>query len=201
MVTVKTIPEEIELRLRPEVLNAMSADEFFMFCQDNPELRLERAASGEIIYMSPSGSTVSRLIAEILGDLILWNRSSKLGWVHDSSAGFTLPDGSVLSPDVSLVTHEQAGVIPKEAYDKFAPVVPVFVVEVVSPSDRLRDQQVKMEEWLKNGVQLGWLIDPNNQQAWVYEPNQDPVHVPSFDQTLLGGATLPNFSLDLDILK
>lgn len=179
----------------------MSDQEFFMFCHDNPQLKLERESDGKIIFMSPSGSSTSNIILKIAFEIELYNRQHQLGEVFESSAGFTLPDGSVRAADIALVTYQQLDTITEAEYQKFAPVTPLFIVEVASPSDRLADQQAKMDVWMRNGVQLGWLIDPNAQQAWVYRQNQAPQHIDNFNEALKGGSILPEFTLELSLRK
>lgn len=189
------------IRIRPEMLQGMSEEEFFTFCQDNPQLRLERDADGEIIFMSPSGSSASNLIVEIVFELNLWNRTSKYGKVHESSGGFTLSDGSVRAADVAIVSHHRLSGITQAEYARFAPVAPEFVVEVASPSDNLTEQRAKMKLWLQNGVELGWLIDPKTESLWVYtSATKLPQKVEGFQQSLSAEPTLPGFSLDLSLL-
>ncbi|HAP61213.1 MAG TPA: hypothetical protein DCR93_17530 [Cytophagales bacterium] len=179
----------------------MSAEEFFRFCQDNPQLRLERDAKGEIIFMSPSGSNTSRIIFVLATRLGMWNIEHEAGHFHESSAGFTLPDGSVRAADLAFVSHLRMEGIATEAYDKFAPVCPNFIVEVISPSDSLTEQQAKMDEWMQNGVELGWLIDPKTEQVWIYESNKETVHHSGFDRSLSGVPVLAGFTFDLKLLR
>ena len=182
-------------------LTRLTDDEFFDLCQDNPTLRLERNADHEIIFMPPAGSESSLKCGEVFFQLTSWNRQHKLGYVFESSAGFTLPDGSVRSPDVSWV--------PKAAYDaiaeanrlRFAPVCPTFVVEVRSPSDGLAPLRRKMETYLDNGVRVGFLLDPTNETATIYRPGQEPEEISRFDATLNAEPALPGFALDLRPLR
>ncbi|MBC6610942.1 Uma2 family endonuclease [Hymenobacter sp. BT507] len=187
--------------LRGSLLTRLTDDEFFDFCQQNPDLRLERTADHEIIAMPPAGAESSRKSNEVLFQLTLWNRQHQLGYVFESSAGFTLPDGSVRSPDASWV--------PKAAYDalteqqrlRFPPVCPVLVVEVRSPSDGLTALRRKMENYLENGVAVGFLLDPNTETATIYRQGQKPEEIYGFDSSLSAEPALPGFMLDLRPLR
>ena len=182
-------------------LTRLTDDEFFDVCQHNPLLRLERNADHEIIFVPPAGAESSRKSNEVLFQLTLWNRQQQLGYVFESSAGFTLPDGSVRSPDASWV--------PKAAYDAlteqqrlcFPPVCPTFVVEVRSPSDGLAPLRSKMEIYLKNGIEVGFLLDPSNETATIYQRGQQPEEISGFDVTLSAEPVLPDFTLDLRPLR
>lgn len=182
-------------------MTRLTDDEFFDVCQHNPTLRLERNADHEIIFMPPAGSESSRKSGEVYGQLWLWNRQHQLGYVFESSAGFTLPDGSIRSPDASWV--------PKAAYDalteaqrlRFPPVCPTFVVEVRSPSDGLAPLRRKMEIYLENGVEVGFLLDPSTETATIYRPDQEPEEISSFDTALSAEPALLGFALDLRPLR
>lgn len=47
-------------------------------------------------------------------------------------------------------------------------------MELRSHSDRLKILREKMAEWIGNGAQLGWLIDPENRTVEVYRPAKEP---------------------------
>lgn len=70
------------------------------------------------------------------------------------------------------------------------------MVELPSSSDRLRDLQAKMQEYLACGAQLGWLIDPLERKVWVYRPAKQ---VETFEEplTLSAAPLMPDFILDL----
>ena len=187
--------------LQGPVLARLTDEDFFDICQHNPNLRMERNADHEIVFMPPAGAESSRKSNEVLFQLTLWNRQQQLGYVFESSAGFTLPDASIRSPDASWV--------PKAAYDalteaqrlRFAPVCPTFVVEVRSPSDGLAPLRRKMETYLANGVEVGFLLDPTTETATIYRRGQEPEEISSFDATLSAEPALPGFELDLRPLR
>ena len=182
-------------------LTRLTDEEFFDLCQHNPALRLERTATHEILVMPPAGSESSRKSGEVHGQLWLWNRGRQLGHVYESSAGFTLPDGSVRSPDAAWLSKAAFAQLTEAQRERFPPVCPEFVVEVRSPSDGLPTLRRKMEMYLANGVQLGFLLDPTAGTATVYRPGQAPEEISSFDGKLSGEHVLPGFELDLAPLR
>lgn len=187
--------------LRGPLITRFSDEEFFQFCQDNHDLRVERTADHEIIFMTPAGFLSSAHSAEVVFQLTLWNKQTRLGRVGDSSAAYILPDRATLSPDASWFGHATWARVPAEQRNKFLPVCPEFVVEVKSPTDRLPTLQAKMEQWLRNGVQLGFLLDCDAEMAWVYRPGQPAQPVQGYEAELSGEPVLPGFTLDLRPLR
>jgi Uma2 family endonuclease len=175
----------------------MSDDEFFAFCHANPELNIERNPQREIIIMTPTGSVSGFINIKIAHQLETWNEENKLGLVFDSSTGFTLPDQSVKSPGASWLSLEKWRQLKAEQQEKFAPVCPEFVVELKSKNDRLEDLQAKMESWVENGAQLGWLIVPELATVYIYAAGQPMREHKGFHDKLSANPVLPGFSLDL----
>lgn len=173
-------------------------DEFFRFCEANRELRIERNQDGQIIIMSPVGSSFSNKNFKLLGYFFNWvEQNPDLGYAFDSSSGFILPDKSMRSPDLSWIRKDRWEALTTEQQEKFAPICPDFVVELRSKSDNLKTLQNKMNQWMLNGCELGWLIDPIQQKAFVYLPgNVEPTEF-DFTMTLSGGKLLPGFELVL----
>lgn len=180
----------------------LTDEEFFLLCQQNDLLDFERDKDGKIIVMSPSGSLSDLKATKILIALSKWNEiKNSPGELFSSSAGFTLPDSSVRSPGVAWVSHEQWKKLTKEQKSKFAPVVPEFIVEVKSPSDLIQDLKEKMGLWIANGVQLGWLIDPDEEKAYTYGADGSKSIFENFNALLHGDQVLPDFQFDLSLLK
>jgi Uma2 family endonuclease len=171
--------------------------EFEQLCQDNPDLRLELTATGELIVMAPAGYESSEKNSDLTTDVNLWNRQTKLGRVFDSSGGFTLPNGAIRSPDVTWMEKSKLANIP--AGVKFPQVIPDFAIELRSDTDRMPKLREKMEEYRANGLRLGWLIDPQNKQVEIYRQGQD-VEVLQSPNTLSGEDVLPGFILDLSLI-
>ena len=175
-------------------------DEFFDFCQENRDLRLERNANGEIIIMSPTGGLTGKKNNKLSAKLDYWNEERGLGEVFNSSTGFYLPNGAMRSPDTAWIEKARWDALSYEDQEKFPPLCPDFVVELISPSDTLKATQEKMDEWMENGCRLGWLIFPKEEKVFVYESEQIE-EMNGLDQKLSGGMVLPGFVFDLGWLK
>ena len=175
----------------------MTQDQFFDFCQQNRDMRFERNAKGELIVMAPTGGESSAQNLSVAAQLYNWAASVKKGRAFDSSGGFILPNGVNRSPDASWISPEQLATITPEQMKKFLPVCPYFLVELISPSDCLKQTLEKMDEYIANGAKLGWLIIPEKKQVHVYRPGQ-PVQVIDNPKTLSGNPELPGFVLDTE---
>jgi Uma2 family endonuclease len=185
-----------------KVGDIMSEDEFFRFCRMNDMLDFERDSNGNIIFMSPTGSFTGSFNSDILVEIGVWLHAHKIsGKLFDSSTGFTLPNGAVRSPDISWVSRENWDILSKEDKERFAPVCPEFVVEVRSKSDDLKYLLNKMEEYMANGCQLGWLIDRFEKNVYVYAFGRDVVQHQSIDIQLDGEPIFPGFVLDLSAIE
>ena len=191
--------EKIELNV--EAFGHLSDDEFFNFCQSNELLRIERDAQRRIIIMAPTGSFSGNRNATLSAEFVIWNRTHHKGYVFDSSAGFVLPNGAVRSPDVSFMLKERWQALSRAEQEQFAPLCPDFVLELRSKNDRLSDLQAKMEEYVANGARFGWLIDPYEQQVYVYEAGKEVEVFVDFGQPLRGRHFMQDFEIVLsDIL-
>ena len=177
----------------------LTDETFFQLCQRNSDVRFERTASGELIVMSPLGGESGRREADLITDLNLWNRQQALGVVFSSSSGFKLPNGANRSPDAAWVAQSRWEALTPEQRRKFPPIAPDFVIELRSETDSLPTLQAKMQEYVDNGVRLGWLINPQDKQAEVYRPDQ-LVEILENPSSLSGEAVLPAFVLSLSRL-
>ena len=196
----KILSREYTLDLVAPRLDDMTDDEFYSFCEQNKHIHIERDENHQIIFMPPVGNESSSWNAEISADVIYWNRKNKLGKAFDSSAGFYLPDTSMKSPDAAWMRLEKWESLTKEEQSKFAHITPDFVVELMSPSDNQKQAKLKMEKWMQNGVLLGWLIDPQMQEAFIYRADGTVSKLQGFQNKLSGEDVLPDFELDLSIL-
>lgn len=184
----------VVLNIPPEI--AFNQDQFFAFCQANADLRIERTAKGEIIVMSPTGWKTSDRNSELSMQLRRWAKKNRKGRATESSGGFVLPNGAERAPDVAWVRRERLALLTAEQQEKFLPLCPDFAVELMSPSDRLAVVQAKMEEYLANGLQLGWLLDPATRTVYVYRPGV-PVEKLENVMDVSGEPELPGFVLQL----
>lgn len=147
--------------------------------------------------MSPAGGETSSSNAGLTAQIWIWNQQNKLGKVFDSSGGFKIPNGADRSPDASWVKLERWNALTPEQQKKFPPICPDFVVELMSPSDSLKETQDKMKEYRDNGAVLGWLINRKSRQVEIYRPNQE-VEVLESPATVSGEDVLPGFILNLE---
>lgn len=170
--------------------------EFEDFCRDNPELKVEQTAEGEIVIMPPTGGTTGFRNFEINGQFYDWFKKERTGRAFDSSTVFILPNGAKRSPDLSWVKIERWNRLTKEQQDKFPPLCPDFVVELRSKTDSLKNLQAKMQEYTENGAELGWLIDPTKRKIHVYRPNKT-VEIFDSPTEISGEPLLPKFTLEL----
>ena len=168
--------------------------EFEKLCHDNPDRSFELTATGELIVMAPAGWESSERNLSLGTDVAIWNRQTKLGRAFDSSGGFTLPNGAVRSPDVTWI--EKSKLIDIPAGVKFPQVIPDFVIELRSDTDRMPKLREKMAEYRVAGVRLGLLIDPQNKQVEIYRLGQEPA-VLDAPTEIDCSEVMPGFSLSV----
>jgi Uma2 family endonuclease len=187
--------------LKDSVTGSMTDEEFLRFCEENKDLRIERNSNLEILIMSPVGTKGGFYSGEIFSQLSAWNKSEKNGLTFDSSTGFTLPDRSMLSPDASWVSNKRWSGLSESEQEQFAPICPEFVVEVRSKTDSIEDLKNKMKVWIRNGAQLGWLIDPYDKTAYLFKADHSEEINQGFERKLKAGNPVNGFELDLSLLK
>jgi Uma2 family endonuclease len=175
----------------------LTDDEYFAFCVANPDLHLERTREGEIVIVPPPGGESDFRTLEAGGILREWAKRDGRGKPFGSSAQFLLPDGSGLSPDAAWVSNERLVVLSKSELRKFPRLIPEFVIEVMSPSDRLTAAKNKMRLWAANGVELGWLIDADNRRVYTYRGTAEPRLVSDADN-IAGEGPVEGFVLPLE---
>ena len=176
----------------------LSDEQFEQLAVANRDLRLELTAKGELVTMPPTGGETGNRNVELEGQLWLWNRQSRLGKVFDSSTGFRLPNGAIRSPDVSWIEQERWEALTLQQRKKFLPLCPDFAVELLSESDRLVEIRQKMQEYIDNGLRLGWLIVPQAKTVEIYRFSSAVEVVCS--ATLSGEEVLPGFVVDLQAI-
>ncbi len=182
--------------LNLEPILHLTDEQFYQLCMANRDLNLELNATGEVIIMSPVGGESGNQEADLITDLNNWNRQTKLGKVFSSSTIFMLPNGAKRSPDAAWVKLERWEALTSEQRKKFPPLVPDFLIELRSESDRLKPLQEKMQEYRENGLRLGWLINPQDNQVEIYRLGQE-LEVVSLPALLSGEEILPGFELNL----
>jgi Uma2 family endonuclease len=179
----------------------LTDDNFYQLCADNPNLRIEISAEGELVIMPPAFGETGERNFDLIVQLRIWNRQAKLGRAFDSSTGYILPDKSKFSPDVSWIENSRLVGI---SLNQFIPIAPDFVIELrsrsvpfgKSNSDRLSALQKKMQIYQANGVRLGWLINPQERQVEIYRLGRS-MELLASPIVLAGEDVLVGFSLDL----
>jgi Uma2 family endonuclease len=187
---------EIELPLRIRQERPMTDDEFLRFCAANEPTRFEREPNGEILVMTPAGFKTSRMNQRIGRLLDEWAEADGRGVATGSDGGYTLPDGSMRAPDAAWVRLDRVNAMTAEEQEKFAPLCPDFILELRSPSDRLPDLQSKMQQWIANGAEIAWLIDPIEKAVTIYHPGEDPEHL-THPTSVQGTGPIAGFELVL----
>lgn len=181
--------------LKP-VINCITDRDFERLCASNPELRLETDASGKLIVMPPTGNESGKLNGDLFFQVKLWNRHTKLGVVFDSSTGFKLSNGAIRSPDVSWIAINRWNSLTIEQKRGFAPIDPNFVIELMSPTDNLLITQQKMAQYMNCGIELGWLINPDEKQVEIYRIEGEKQIINNLS-SLSGENILPELTVDL----
>jgi|SRR5215469_7905752 len=174
----------------------MSDDGYWEMCAANPEVRFEREPSGEIIILPPSGFETSYRNSDLTAQLTVWAKHDKRGVAIGSSTEFFLSNGAARSPNACWILITRLSAFTKEEKGKFLHLCPDFIVELKSPSDRLAQQKAKMQEWMDNGAQLGWLIDADKRTAYVYRRGKAPEELINIE-SLAGEGPVEGFVLAL----
>ena len=180
-------------------LRKLNDREFFEFCQLNRDLRIERTSEGDVIVMSPTGSKSGARDFELAGQFFVWVEKDGTGKAFGSSTGFNLPNGATRSPDLAWIRNVRWNALSEEEQEVFAPICPDFVVELRSPSDPLNYVRAKMVEYIENGAQLGWLIDPHEKKIYIYGPHAEVCCLEN-PLTISGEPLLAGFTLNVQRL-
>jgi Uma2 family endonuclease len=183
------------LTLNLDSITHLTHEQFRALCRENRDVRLELTAKGELIVMPPTGWESGRRNIKLAARLENWTEENGTGVAFDSSTGFILPNGSIRSPDVAWVAKERIMALNPNP-DGFLPLAPDFVIELRSASDRLKPIQTKMQEYLENGVRLGFLLNPQDRRVEIYRIGK-PVEVLQSPTEVFGEDVLPGFVLNL----
>jgi Uma2 family endonuclease len=177
-------------------LPQMSEEQFYEFCDRNPDLQIERNAKGEVIVMPPAFADTGNRNFKVAVQLGIWAERDATGEGFDSSAGFTLPSGAMRSPDASWIKLERWNALTDVQKASFAPICPDFVIELRSSSDTLKSLQTKMQEYIENGVSLGLLIDRQSRTVYCYRADGS-VTVLNHPDHVSCDPELPDFTLQM----
>ncbi|MYC39073.1 MAG: Uma2 family endonuclease [Chloroflexi bacterium] len=191
-----TLPYRLVLNIRALEI---TEDQLLKLCSDNGDLRIELTANGELVIMAPAGLESGWQEVELARQVGNWAVQNGTGRFFGSNTGYTLPNGAVRAPDVSWMPLSRWESLSRDDQTKFGHTFPDFAIELRSSSDRLRDVQDKMREYMENGVLLGLLIDPRTRRVHVYRPGQ-PVDILEEPTAVSGDPVLPGFVLDLSAI-
>jgi Uma2 family endonuclease len=194
MTTLLIQTEQIPMTVNFPLVQQMTTAEFYEFCLANRDLRIERTASGDVIVMSPAFSDTGNRNMKIAYQVANWAEQDGTGETFDSSAGFTLPNGAIRSPDAAWIKLERWNSLTENQKASFAPICPDFVIELRSASDRLTTLQDKMQEYIDNGALLGFLIDRKARTVHLYRPQQS-AQILENPAEVQGDPELPGFTL------
>ena len=197
-------PIDVLMQYAPLTLQqSLSRSEFKALAETFPDLQLERSKNGKVTIMSPVNKGSGKLEAYLITIVGYWVIQNELGESYSSSTGIELPDGAIKSPDCAWVSDQRLLATANQSDDEYLKVVPDFVVELRSKSDRVSSLQKKMEDiWMQNGVRLAWLIDPYQEKAWIYRERRDPQLIEGFsDKILSGEEVIPGLELPLNKLS
>jgi Uma2 family endonuclease len=184
----------VTLDLHPTI--ELTDDQFEQICHRNPDLKFERTSTGELVVVALTGGETGRRNIKLSARLENWSDSTQLGVAFDSSTGFRLPNGAIRSPDAAWVTLKRWQALTPDQRKRYVPLCPDFLVELRSLSDEIEEVQAKMQEYLNNGLQLGWLLDPETQIVEIYRAGQavEKLQQPT---SISGETVLPDFVLNL----
>lgn len=184
--------------LNLDSITKLTHEQFWELSLNNRDIRLELTAQRRLIVMPPTGWESGNRNMKLSSRLNVWAEADGTGIAFDSSTGFTLPNGAIRSPDAAWVKQDRLDAI-QPIPEGFLPLAPDFVIELRSSSDSMKDLRDKMKEYMDNGVRLGWLINPKDNEVEIYRPEQK-VEVLPRPGTLWGEQVLPEFELNLEWL-
>lgn len=180
----------------------LSEREFREFCANNPEMRVEQDKNGYLIVMLPVDFNGGVREMHAVGLIYAWWMQYKKGTAFSPTTGFKLPDGATRSADAAWASAEKVAALSRSERSTFAQLVPDFVIEVRSNSDRLGKLRRKMgDTWIKNGVRLAWLIDPIKENAYIHRADGTVETLEGLDHILSGEDVCPGLLFDLATMR
>ena len=184
--------------INARALGKMSDQEFYQFCQDNDQLRIERDSNLNITIMSPTNPQMGLWNNRLSTIITNWCDANNKAIVFDSSTGFKFYNHAVRSPDISVIERFRWEKISGNISDSFPQLIPDFIVEIRSYSDNMAALKNKMQEYIDNRVSLAWLIDPYQRIVMVYAQDLEPTNHDDFSQPLKGSGIMHGFEIVLD---
>lgn len=195
--SIENIPDEQRATVNADYM--MDDDAFYEFCRQNDHLKFERNPDGTIVAVPNTGGKTGNRNTKITSRLDIWSESFG-GLVFDSSTAFKLPNGATRSPDAAWISDARWNQLTDSQQEQFPPVAPDFIVELMSKTDSLNSAKEKMQEYIANGVLLGWLVNIKQQEVLIYRADGTISKHTDFEQPTSGEDVLPGFTLDLRLL-
>ncbi len=169
----------------------MTDEAFAELCAEHPDVELEMSAEGELIIIPPTYTLSGASNNEISRQLADWALHDRRGVALDSSTGWVLPNGARRSPDAAWILKSRI-----RGISGYWHLCPDFVIELRSEWDRMRVLREKMNEWLSNGAQLAWLIDPEARTVEIHRPGSE-VEIRTDASSIAGEGPVEGFVLEL----
>ena len=198
-----TLPRPLSINITPilksaaAILTEADIDQWLPDLHQANEGRgfnLELTHKGDLVISPMVNRDGGRAEMETGTDLNIWNREhGRGGEVYGANANLRLPDGARIRPDALWLSPEQVAALPPVSAGGAITICPAFVVEIMSATDTLPPLQRKMAQYLANGAQLAWLIDPYRRRVHIYRPDH-PVATLDNPETISGDPILPGFT-------
>lgn len=180
----------------------MARADFHSLVLKYQDLKIERDKYGLVTVFPPMTFNSGFDEGEAFYYLKHWSKTNELGLAFSPTTSFDMPDGSTYKADGAWISAEKISQLSAKERRQIARIVPDFVLEVRSQSDRISKLKKKMTDvWIANGVQLAWLIDPIAQKAWVYRADGSVEAILDLNRQLSGENLLPGFNFDLTAFK
>lgn len=152
----------LALKLRDAPTNA----DIERLAEENPGYRFERDPDGTLV-VSPTGSNSGLRNSRLIAALFRWNEGiAQPGFCFNSSTGFTLPDGSLISPDAAWIADDRWLALTDDEREGYAPIVPEVVIEIASKTARPAALRAKLERCRALGACYVTLLDPYRDEQW-----------------------------------
>jgi Uma2 family endonuclease len=177
-------------------LERLSPAQMLEFSQLNHGLQCEMNANGSIILKTPLRKRYLTTTEKILNSLQNWLPDEDEYVILDSKTGFVLSNSAIRHPIVSVVKKHKM----TTQFEHYIEDVPDFVIEYLTESDNFVSMKTRMKEYISNGSHLAWLIDLNNEKAFIFKMDSTEEVIENFENTLKSGPILRGYALDLSSL-
>jgi Uma2 family endonuclease len=167
----------------------LTAEEYEQLPNDGKRYEL---IDGELREMAPTVNWHGEVETNLTTLLHTHIRAHSLGRVSCGEVLFIVrrnPD-RVRAADIAFIRQDR--VPPLEARQHILEVIPDLVVEILSKSDTIEEISDKIDDWLKAGVQMLWIVDPFRRTMTIYQPGRDPSLLGEHG-TLEGDPVVPGF--------